>query len=41
MIPEDPLEKQRVYYAQIADSYNSAFAFDPEDENFIACALLT
>lgn len=41
MIPEDPIEKQRVYYAQIADSYNSAFAFDPEDEHFIACALLT
>jgi ubiquinone/menaquinone biosynthesis C-methylase UbiE len=37
----DPIEKQRRYYAQIADTYNSAFAFDPEDEHFIACALLT
>jgi ubiquinone/menaquinone biosynthesis C-methylase UbiE len=41
MISDNPLEKQRLYYAQIAASYDSAFAFDPEDEHFIACALLT
>jgi ubiquinone/menaquinone biosynthesis C-methylase UbiE len=40
-MPDDPLEKQRLYYAQIAASYDSAFAFDPEDEHFIACSLLT
>jgi len=33
-MPHDPIEKQRLYYAQIAASYNSAFAFDPEDEQF-------
>ncbi|MFN4867474.1 MAG: class I SAM-dependent methyltransferase [Cyanobium sp.] len=40
-MPHDPIEKQRLYYAQIAASYDSAFTFDPEDEHFIACALLT
>jgi hypothetical protein len=40
-MPEDPLEKQRRYYAQIAVSYDSTFAFDSEDEHFIACSLLT
>lgn len=37
----NPLEQQRRYYAQVASTYNSAYAFDQEDEHFIACALLT
>ncbi|MEX1122705.1 MAG: hypothetical protein WED82_11255, partial [Balneolales bacterium] len=37
----DPLEQQKDYYAKIASSYDNAFAFDPEDEHFIACALFT
>lgn len=41
MIPADPLEKQQRYYAKVASSYNDAFTFDPDDEHFIACSLLT
>lgn len=41
MNSDDPLEKQRNYYARVANIYNDAFAFDPEDEHFMACALLT
>jgi ubiquinone/menaquinone biosynthesis C-methylase UbiE len=37
----DPVEKQRSYYAKMAAVYNDAFAFDPEDEHFIACSILT
>jgi len=37
----DPLDQQKNYYANIALQYDNAFAFDPEDEHFIACALLT
>ena len=40
-IPSDPLDQQRRYYSRVAASYNSAFAFDLEDEHFIACALLS
>jgi len=35
------LEQQKNYYKYPASWYNTAFAFDPEDEHFIACALLT
>jgi ubiquinone/menaquinone biosynthesis C-methylase UbiE len=41
MIAKDPIQKQRNYYANIASYYNDAFTFDPEDEHFIACAILT
>lgn len=37
----DPLEQQRRYYAQVAAAYDSAFAFDPDDEHFVACALFS
>jgi ubiquinone/menaquinone biosynthesis C-methylase UbiE len=41
MSPIDPVELQQKYYAKVASKYNSAFAFDPEDEHYIACAILT
>lgn len=41
MTLDNPTDKQQRYYAKIASSYDNAFAFDPEDEHFIACAILT
>ena len=38
---DNPTDKQRRYYATIASSYDNTFAFDSEDEHFIACAILT
>lgn len=37
----DPAKKQKIYYAKIAGLYDNMFTFDPDDEHFIACSLLT
>lgn len=35
------VDKQRAYYQQTAQSYDSMFTFDPNDEHFIASAILS
>lgn len=35
------IDKQREYYQQTAQSYDSMFTFDPNDEHFIASAILS
>lgn len=35
------IDKQREYYQQTAESYDSMFTFDPNDEHFIASAILS
>ena len=35
------VDKQRKYYQQTAESYDSMFTFDPNDEHFIASAILS
>jgi tRNA G46 methylase TrmB len=35
------VDKQREYYQQTAQSYDNMFTFDPNDEHFIASAILS
>jgi len=37
----NPIKKQQQYYSSIAADYNQLFASDPDDEHYIACAVLS